>query len=75
MLFRSGEFLRLGIGHILNVEAFDHLLFLTALLLGCQRLKPMLLVITGFTLAHSFTLALAALGTRNQFARHTDHCQ
>ena len=56
-----GEFLRLGIFHILNVEAFDHLLFLTALLLGCRKLKPMLLVITGFTLAHSFTLALAAL--------------
>ena len=56
-----GEFLKLGIRHILNVEAFDHLLFLTALLLGCQRLKPMLLVITGFTLAHSLTLALAAL--------------
>ena len=55
------EFLKLGIGHILNVEAFDHLLFLMALLLGCQRLKPMLLVITGFTLAHSLTLALAAL--------------
>ena len=56
-----GEFLRLGVGHILNFAAFDHLLFLVALLLGCQRLKPMLLVITGFTLAHSFTLALAAL--------------
>ncbi len=56
-----GEFLRLGIFHILNVGAFDHLLFLTALLLGCRKLKPMLLVITGFTLAHSLTLALAAL--------------
>ena len=56
-----GEFLRLGIFHILNVSAFDHLLFLTALLLGCRNLKTMLLVITGFTLAHSFTLALAAL--------------
>jgi hypothetical protein len=55
------EFLRLGIGHILNFGAFDHLLFLTALLLGCRKLKPMLLVITGFTLAHSVTLALAAL--------------
>ncbi len=55
------EFLKLGIGHILNVEAFDHLLFLVALLLGCRRLKPMLLVITGFTVAHSLTLALAAL--------------
>src|ERR1019366_7609048 len=56
-----GEFLKLGIGHIMNVEAFDHLLFLLALLLGCQRLRPMVLVITGFTLAHSLTLALAAL--------------
>jgi hypothetical protein len=55
------EFLKLGIGHILNVGAFDHLLFLTALLLGCRKLKPMLLVITCFTLAHSITLALAAL--------------
>jgi hypothetical protein len=55
------DFLRLGIGHILNFGAFDHLLFLTALLLGCRKLKPMLLVITGFTLAHSVTLALAAL--------------
>jgi len=35
----SGEFLKLGIGHILNLDAFDHLLFLTALLLGCRRLK------------------------------------
>ena len=53
------EFLHLGIRHILT--GFDHLLFLCALLLGCRRLKPMLLVITGFTLAHSLTLALAAL--------------
>jgi hypothetical protein len=55
------EFLRLGIGHILNVKAFDHLLFLAALLLGCRKLKPMLMVVTGFTVAHSITLALAAL--------------
>jgi hypothetical protein len=64
-----GEFLKLGLGHILNVEAFDHLLFLLALLLGCQRLKPMLLVITGFTLAHSLTLALAALNVITLSAR------
>lgn len=55
------DFLRLGLHHILNVNAADHLLFLAALLLGCRRLKPMLLVITGFTLAHSITLAIAAL--------------
>ncbi len=55
------QFLQLGVGHILNIGAFDHLLFLVALLLGCRKLKPMLLVITGFTLAHSLTLGLAAL--------------
>ena len=54
-----GEFLRLGIEHILT--GYDHLLFLLALLLGCRRLKTMLVVITGFTVAHSLTLALAAL--------------
>ena len=63
------EFLKLGLGHILCLDAFDHLLFLLALLLGCQRLKPMLLVITGFTLAHSLTLALAALNVLTLSAR------
>ena len=53
------EFLLLGIEHILT--GYDHLLFLTALLIGCQRLAPMLGVITCFTLAHSITLALAAM--------------
>ena len=59
------EFLKLGISHILNVEAFDHLLFLLALLLGCRKLKTMLLVVTGFTVAHSLTLTLAALNLVN----------
>lgn len=52
-------YLQLGIFHILT--GYDHLLFLCALLLGCRRFKPMLAVITGFTLAHSLTLALATL--------------
>lgn len=54
-----GEFLRLGVEHILT--GYDHLLFLVALLLGCRCWKTMLWVVTGFTLAHSVTLALAAL--------------
>ena len=53
-----GEFLHLGVGHILT--GFDHLLFLGALLIGVRRIGPMLAVITCFTLAHSVTLALAA---------------
>lgn len=54
-----GEYLRLGIHHI--VTGYDHLLFLCGLLVGCKRIGPMLAIITCFTLAHSITLALAAL--------------
>jgi hydrogenase/urease accessory protein HupE len=53
------SFLKLGIEHILT--GYDHLLFLCALLVACERLKPMLAIVTCFTLAHSVTLALAAL--------------
>ena len=51
------RFFTLGMRHILT--GCDHLLFLLALLLGCRRLRPMLWIITAFTLAHSITLALA----------------
>lgn len=50
----------LGIQHIL--EGIDHLAFLAALLLLSQNLRQILFVVTGFTIGHSVTLALAALG-------------
>jgi hypothetical protein len=50
----------LGVEHILT--GWDHLLFLTGLLLGVRTLREAALVVTGFTLSHSITLALAALG-------------
>jgi hydrogenase/urease accessory protein HupE len=53
------DYLKLGIHHI--VTGYDHLLFLCGLLVGCKRASPMLAIITCFTLAHSITLALAAL--------------
>lgn len=53
------RYLHLGIEHILT--GYDHLLFLLALLVACQRIKPMLAIITCFTIAHSVTLGLAAL--------------
>lgn len=53
-------YLRLGIEHILT--GYDHLLFLLGLLAVCQRAGPMLGIITCFTIAHSLTLAVAALG-------------
>jgi hydrogenase/urease accessory protein HupE len=54
-----GEFLKLGVEHILF--GFDHLLFLCALLMGVRKPAAMLWIITCFTLAHSVTLALSAL--------------
>lgn len=57
---RGAGFLRLGVEHILT--GYDHLLFLVALLLRGGRLVSLLKIITAFTVAHSVTLALAALG-------------
>jgi len=51
---------RLGVEHILT--GYDHLLFLLALVLVGGPLRSVLGVVTAFTLAHSVTLAVAALG-------------
>jgi hydrogenase/urease accessory protein HupE len=53
-------YLRLGVEHILT--GVDHLLFLLGLLVACRRLRTVAGVVTCFTVAHSVTLALAALG-------------
>jgi hypothetical protein len=50
----------LGVLHILN--GFDHLLFVFALLFLVGFNRQLVLTITAFTLAHSLTLALSALG-------------
>ena len=54
------QYLVLGIKHIL--EGYDHLLFLACLLFIAGTGRRILITVTGFTIAHSFTLALAALG-------------
>jgi hydrogenase/urease accessory protein HupE len=53
------RFLVLGVWHILG--GYDHLLFLAALLLGVTTVGGVVRTVTAFTLAHSLTLALAAL--------------
>lgn len=50
----------LGVEHILT--GYDHLLFLFGLVLVGGRWRSLLWVVTAFTLAHSITLGLAALG-------------
>lgn len=54
------RFGRLGVEHIWT--GYDHLLFLLGLLITAPSLRAMLFIITGFTVAHSITLSLAALG-------------
>ncbi|MEW1859065.1 HupE/UreJ family protein [Streptomyces sp. NPDC088194] len=55
-----GEFFRLGAEHLLT--GIDHILFLLALIAGSRRLREIVLAATSFTLAHSVTFMLAALG-------------
>jgi len=50
----------LGVEHILL--GIDHLLFVLALLMIVANFKKLVATITAFTIAHSITLALAALG-------------
>ena len=57
---RMGHFFVLGAEHLLLGP--DHLLFLVALIVGSRRLRDVVLAATSFTLAHSVTFMLAALG-------------
>jgi hydrogenase/urease accessory protein HupE len=54
------QFIREGIHHIFIGP--DHILFVIGLLLAGGSLGRLLKVVTGFTIAHSITLTLAALG-------------
>ena len=50
-----------GFQHILPM-GLDHILFVLGIFLLSRRLKPILLQVTMFTLAHSITLALGVMG-------------
>ncbi|GAA5121741.1 HupE/UreJ family protein [Luteolibacter yonseiensis] len=60
MAAAAGRFTRIGFEHISG--GLDHLLFIAGLLLLVNGKKRLFLTITAFTIAHSLTLALAALG-------------
>ena len=53
-------FIQLGTEHIL--QGYDHLLFVLSLLLLVQNWKRLVWTVSAFTVAHSLTLGLAALG-------------
>jgi HupE / UreJ protein len=54
------DFVKLGVEHILT--GYDHLLFLVALLATARGVWSVVRIVTAFTLAHSVTLSVAALG-------------
>ena len=54
------DYLAIGFEHILS--GADHLLFVFGLFLLCTGLAPLVKTITSFTVGHSITLSLAALG-------------
>ncbi|MFG1466267.1 HupE/UreJ family protein [Xanthobacter sp. DSM 24535] len=56
----AAAYTRHGIEHILF--GFDHLLFIASLMLIVRDWRVLVKTITAFTIAHSITLALAALG-------------
>jgi HupE / UreJ protein len=52
------RFIRLGFFHIL--DGTDHLLFLACLIIPFRRFRPLVAVVTSFTVAHSITLIASA---------------
>ena len=57
-------YFRLGTEHILTWEALDHILFVTALCLRylAKDWRKVIVLVTAFTIGHSITLALSAMG-------------
>jgi len=52
------QFVKLGFEHIL--DGTDHLLFLFCLVIPFRKAKPLIAVVTSFTVAHSITLFMSA---------------
>lgn len=58
-----GLYFELGMDHILDVNGYDHILFIIALcaIYVLHDWKRVLILVTAFTIGHSITLALATL--------------
>src|SRR6516225_6360376 len=54
------RFVESGFWHIL--EGTDHLLFLCCLVIPYRRLRPLILIVTSFTVGHSISLIASAFG-------------
>ena len=60
-------YFKLGLEHILDIQGFDHILFVLALcaLYVVRDWKKILILVTAFTIGHSLTLALATFNVVN----------
>ena len=67
---RFAEFIRMGMMHIFT--GVDHMSFLLGLVLISRRLRDLVFVVTGFTIGHSLTLALAVTGVLRPHAEYID---
>jgi hypothetical protein len=54
------RFVKTGMEHIL--DGIDHLLFVICLLIPFRRIRPLIAIVTSFTVAHSITLFASAFG-------------
>ena len=54
------RFVKTGVEHIL--DGVDHLLFVICLLIPFRRIRPLIAIVTSFTVAHSITLLASAFG-------------
>ncbi|MBN2237381.1 MAG: HupE/UreJ family protein [Bacteroidales bacterium] len=56
-------YLKLGFQHIIDLQGYDHMLFLLALTASYRinELKKVVILITAFTIGHSISLALSTL--------------
>lgn len=57
-------FVKMGLNHVLDFSAYDHILFLIvlAVIFSLDQIKKVIWLITLFTLGHTITLALSAYG-------------
>ncbi len=58
--YAASRFALMGMTHLFG--GLDHLLFLLCLIIPVRRIRPVIGIVTAFTVAHSITLAAAALG-------------
>jgi hypothetical protein len=64
------DFVHMGVMHIFT--GVDHMAFLLGLVLISRRLRDLVFVVTGFTIGHSATLALAVTGVLRPHAEYID---